>query len=299
MEGERVFGASNMSVMIQHDNKLPNSTELLESLWITNPSPSKFCVDSYSSSTSVGEDMKLENQTNINVFPQLEKEETRIDDCEGCFYQPEKKRRLTSDQVHCLERTFEVENKLEPDRKVQLAKELGLQPRQVAIWFQNRRARYKTKQLEKDYGGLKACYDRLKGDYGSLLEEKERLKEEVHLLKEKLFHKEKDIANSESTQPNNPSNTQFKNNILITHPENNRRDASVMCKQEYASSANSDVLDSDQSDGEDVLLAKSLFPTQLFFPKLEGACFDDPTNEGCNGNWSFWTDCQGSWVWPL
>ena len=49
------------------------------------------------------------------------------------------------DQVKALEKNFEVENKLEPERKVKLALELGLQPGQVAVWFQNRRSRWKTK----------------------------------------------------------------------------------------------------------------------------------------------------------
>nr|GMD18277.1 homeobox-leucine zipper protein ATHB-13-like [Ipomoea batatas] len=63
----------------------------------------------------------------------------------------EKKRRLNMEQVKTLEKNFELGNKLEPERKMQLARALGLQPRQIAIWFQNRRARWKTKQLEKDY----------------------------------------------------------------------------------------------------------------------------------------------------
>ncbi|PPD99295.1 hypothetical protein GOBAR_DD03696 [Gossypium barbadense] len=63
----------------------------------------------------------------------------------------EKKKRLKLEQVKALEKSFESGNKLEPQRKLQLAKALGLKPRQVAIWFQNRRARWKTKQLEKDY----------------------------------------------------------------------------------------------------------------------------------------------------
>jgi len=101
------------------------------------------------------------------------------EDFEDYFHQPEKKRRLTIEQVRFLEKSFESENKLEPERKVQLAKELGLQPRQVAIWFQNRRARWKTKQLEKDFDTLQASYDSLKADYDNLLKEKEQLQTEV------------------------------------------------------------------------------------------------------------------------
>ena len=112
-------------------------------------------------------------------LPSLEKEENGIEDYDPCLHPPEKKRRLTVDQVKYLEKSFEVENKLEPDRKVQLAKDLGLQPRQVAIWFQNRRARYKTKQLEKDYDSLKECYDKLRDDHDRLSEENEKLRLEV------------------------------------------------------------------------------------------------------------------------
>ncbi|XVF39576.1 hypothetical protein PTKIN_Ptkin01aG0044800 [Pterospermum kingtungense] len=106
----------------------------------------------------------------------------------------EKKRRLSIIQVKALEKNFEVENKLEPERKVKLAEELCLQPRQVAIWFQNRRARWKTKQLEKDYAILKANYDALKLDYDNLEQEKEALTAKLTELKAKL--KEENSENS-------------------------------------------------------------------------------------------------------
>ncbi|XP_050205579.1 homeobox-leucine zipper protein ATHB-6-like [Mercurialis annua] len=106
----------------------------------------------------------------------------------------EKKRRLSVDQVKALEKNFEVENKLEPERKVKLAQELGLQPRQVAVWFQNRRARWKTKQLERDYGVLKANYDSLKTNYDSLQHDNEALLKEIKQLKAKL--------NDENTESN-------------------------------------------------------------------------------------------------
>ncbi|CAK9160167.1 unnamed protein product [Ilex paraguariensis] len=93
-------------------------------------------------------------------------------------------------KVHMLEKSFEEDNKLEPERKTQLAKKLGLQQRQVAVWFQNRRARWKTKQLERDYDQLKCSYDSLASDYDNILKENQKLKSEVVSLTEKLQAKE-------------------------------------------------------------------------------------------------------------
>ncbi|CAN6466903.1 unnamed protein product [Victoria cruziana] len=115
----------------------------------------------------------------------------------------EKKRRLTVDQVKALERSFEQDNKLEPERKVKLARELALQPRQVAVWFQNRRARWKTKQLERDYGTLKANYEALMNSYESLQKEKETLVQEVRELKKKLQDAGIEATRSESRQEEN------------------------------------------------------------------------------------------------
>ncbi|KAL6984088.1 hypothetical protein U1Q18_017464 [Sarracenia purpurea var. burkii] len=98
----------------------------------------------------------------------------------------EKKRRLRLDQVKALEKIFEADNKLEAEQKAKVAEELGLQPRQVAIWFQNRRARWKTKRLERDFSLLQSDYDALKLDCEKLQREKEGLVAEVKELRGKL-----------------------------------------------------------------------------------------------------------------
>lgn len=85
------------------------------------------------------------------------------------------KRRFSDEQIRLLESIFESETKLEPRKKLQLARELGLQPRQVAIWFQNRRARWKSKQIEQDYRTLRANYDNLESRFESLKKEKQSL----------------------------------------------------------------------------------------------------------------------------
>ncbi|WJX38907.1 hypothetical protein P8452_26522 [Trifolium repens] len=112
------------------------------------------------------------------------------DSYEDCNLMLEKKRRLGHVQVKALEKSFELDNKLEPERKVKLAEELGLQPRQVSIWFQNRRARSKTKQLERDYGVLKSNFDVLKVEYSNLQQENEALTIKLRELKEKLLRVE-------------------------------------------------------------------------------------------------------------
>lgn len=93
----------------------------------------------------------------------------------------EKKRRLSSEQVKMLEKNFELGNKLEPDRKLHLARSLGLQPRQIAIWFQNRRVRWKTKQLENDYELLKRQFDSIKTENSILQSQNRKLHAQVHV----------------------------------------------------------------------------------------------------------------------
>ncbi|MBA0697509.1 hypothetical protein Goari_021048, partial [Gossypium aridum] len=97
----------------------------------------------------------------------------------------EKTKRLKLEQVKALEKSFESGNKLEPQRKLQLAKALGLKPRQIAIWFQNRRVRWKTKQLEKDYDVLKKQCEALKADADALQAQNNKLSAELLSLKTK------------------------------------------------------------------------------------------------------------------
>ena len=92
------------------------------------------------------------------------------------------RRRFSEEQIKSLESIFESESRLEPRKKLQLAGELGLHPRQVAIWFQNKRARWKSKQLERDYSVLRANYNTLVSRFEALKKEKQALAIQVFVL---------------------------------------------------------------------------------------------------------------------
>ncbi|XP_010528264.1 PREDICTED: homeobox-leucine zipper protein HAT5-like [Tarenaya hassleriana] len=129
----------------------------------------------------------------------------------------ERKHRLTAGQVNLLEESFQEENKLEPQRKIQLAKRLGLPPRQVAVWFQNRKARSKVKQIEQEYELLKSSYDSLREKHELVLEENENLKSKVLTLTEKL--------QSNGTDPEMATNQNarsFTNEINLEPNDDNR-----------------------------------------------------------------------------
>ncbi|KAF8024116.1 hypothetical protein BT93_F1347 [Corymbia citriodora subsp. variegata] len=88
-------------------------------------------------------------------------------------------KRLAPEQVRLLERSFATHKKLDPNLKLQLAAELGVLPRQVAIWYQNRRARWRTQTLELDCGALKLRLD-------DAMAEKRKLEREVASLRQEL-----------------------------------------------------------------------------------------------------------------
>ncbi|CAN1262370.1 Homeobox-leucine zipper protein HAT5 [Linum perenne] len=174
--------ATNFSVLNQ-TQRFPASSQPLESFFLSGSAPSFFGPGSIFSFEDVNS--KVNGSSSRPFFRSFQlDDDDDYDDSDEYFRQPEKKRRLSADQVKFLEKSFEVENKLEPERKTQLAKDLCLQPRQVAIWFQNRRARWKTKQLEHDYQTLESSYDTLNSDYDGLLKEND-------LLKSKVFSKTK------------------------------------------------------------------------------------------------------------
>ncbi|CAO2827862.1 unnamed protein product [Amaranthus hypochondriacus] len=97
-----------------------------------------------------------------------------------------KKRKLSEEQVNMLEMSFGCEHKLESERKDRLASELGLDPRQVAVWFQNRRARWKNKKIEQEYS-------KLRNEKENLVVENCRLETEVLSLKDQLNEAKKEI----------------------------------------------------------------------------------------------------------
>ncbi|KAJ1295805.1 hypothetical protein BS78_01G250900 [Paspalum vaginatum] len=96
------------------------------------------------------------------------------DDDEGC--NSRKKLRLSKEQSALLEDRFKEHSTLNPKQKAALARQLNLRPRQVEVWFQNRRARTKLKQTEVDCELLKRCCE-------TLTEENRRLHRELQQLR--------------------------------------------------------------------------------------------------------------------
>ncbi|XP_062208510.1 homeobox-leucine zipper protein HOX3-like [Phragmites australis] len=87
-----------------------------------------------------------------------------------------KKLRLSKEQSRLLEESFRLNHTLTPKQKEALAVKLKLRPRQVEVWFQNRRARTKLKQTEMECEYLRRCF-------GSLTEENRLLQREVEELR--------------------------------------------------------------------------------------------------------------------
>ncbi|KAL3526926.1 hypothetical protein ACH5RR_011582 [Cinchona calisaya] len=138
--------------------------------------------DSAASSFSNGS-VKREREL-LSEEVEIERNSSRVisdEDEDGGGSNSRKKLRLTKAQSALLEESFKQHSTLNPlsisqKQKQDLARELNLRPRQVEVWFQNRRARTKLKQTEVDCEFLKKCCE-------TLTDENRRLQKELQELK--------------------------------------------------------------------------------------------------------------------
>ncbi|KAJ0986779.1 hypothetical protein J5N97_005135 [Dioscorea zingiberensis] len=107
---------------------------------------------------------------------------------------------LLPDQVRLLERSFEAENKLEPERKTELARQLMATTASGRVVPEPPRARWKTKQLERDFDRLKSSYDSLLADRDSPGRTTTASRSQVAALLEKLQAKEAAPGNAGAKQ---------------------------------------------------------------------------------------------------
>ncbi|ESW10207.1 hypothetical protein PHAVU_009G190200 [Phaseolus vulgaris] len=319
MVGGTVFSAaSNLTTLLSNQTP-PSASQSIDSLFHSSSSSPFFGSRSI---VSFG-DVQGGKGCNESFF--LPYDDNGDEDTDEYFHQPEKKRRLSVEQVQFLEKSFDEENKLEPERKIRLAKELGLQPRQVAIWFQNRRARWKTKQMEKDYDSLQACYDDLKTNYDDLLREKDKLKAEVAKLTEKVLGREKmEKENFGKAETKGYFQEPVQKSMIDSASEGEGSKVSIVaCKREDISSAKSEMFDSSESprytdgvhsalletgdssyvfepDHSDVSqdegdnLSMTLLPHYMF-PKLEDVGYSDRPHSSCH--FGIPEEDQAIWSW--
>ncbi|XP_048435885.1 homeobox-leucine zipper protein HAT4-like [Pyrus x bretschneideri] len=146
-------------------NRPPSTGDCEDEAGVSSPNSTVSSVSGKRSERDAnGEDLDLERDGSRGISDE--------EDGEAC----RKKLRLSKDQSAILEESFKEHNTLNPKQKLALAKQLGLRPRQVEVWFQNRRARTKLKQTEVDCEFLKRCCE-------NLTEENRRLQKEVQELR--------------------------------------------------------------------------------------------------------------------
>eukprot|EP00850_Spirogloea_muscicola_P020902 SM000230S07338 [mRNA] locus=s230:81373:83825:- [translate_table: standard] len=173
---------------------------------------------------------------------------------EDQMFHSEKKRRLTMEQVRLLEQSFDEENKLEPSRKVLLARQLGLQPRQVAVWFQNRRARRKTKVLERDF-------DSLQLQFNAVVSENERLCMELRRCRAGLC-KPFGRDQTGNPSPRDSSSSPLDNDMLLSRDQ-------VM-------STGNHCVSSDIPNNSDIM---TILPLSLPYKECDGSCHSGLSEE--------------------
>ncbi|KAJ4844446.1 hypothetical protein Tsubulata_041903 [Turnera subulata] len=124
------------------------------------------------------------------------------------------------DQLRLLETSFNTNQKLTTEVKFELARELGLPPRQVAIWYQNRRARRKANTMEDDH-------KKIQMDLGDVLAGNIRLDKEIGMLRNELNTAQQLLLPASSSATTLPSLTAPCND----HPTSNTR-GDIICNRE-------------------------------------------------------------------
>ncbi|KAF5729824.1 homeobox-leucine zipper protein HAT4-like [Tripterygium wilfordii] len=147
-------------------NRLPSTADCYEEAGVSSPNSTISSISGKRSEREPNgsEEHEIERDCSHGISDEEDAETSR------------KKLRLSKDQSAILEESFKEHNTLNPKQKLALAKQLGLRPRQVEVWFQNRRARTKLKQTEVDCEFLKRCCE-------NLTEENRRLQKEVQELR--------------------------------------------------------------------------------------------------------------------
>ncbi|GER35808.1 homeobox-leucine zipper protein [Striga asiatica] len=232
-------------------------------------------------------------------FSEVQPDDDVSDD--GSHMLGEKKRRLNLEQVKALEKSFESGNKLEPERKMQLARALGLQPRQIAIWFQNRRARWKTKQLERDYDVLKRQFEAIKADNDALKSQNKKLQAQLMSLKTTRdstgsggpINLNKDQEQGSNWSPGSEENSCHVNlNTTST-------DSTLCPSHHHNNNNNNNNNNNHQSNKNDAVFNSSIGLTQLLHTSstphqqapVPNECFGNVVFGGIDEN-------PGFWPWP-
>lgn len=139
------------------------------------------------------------------------------------------KKRLNQEQVRVLERSFTTKKKLDTELKLKLANQLGVPARQVAVWYQNKRARWKTQSLELDYNTIQVKLE-------NALADKRRLEKDVKLLKEELRQAQEILFAKWMTSNNNNNQEAVE---AITCNNNSNYSSATSCSAEKAGSCSS------------------------------------------------------------
>ncbi|KAJ9158690.1 hypothetical protein P3X46_024251 [Hevea brasiliensis] len=162
-----VASSGNMARSGLDVNRLPAVEEAEDGAALSSSPPN-------SAASSFQMDFSIYSK-NGNQETEVERASSRASD-EDDNGNTRKKLRLSKEQSAFLEESFKEHSTLNPKQKLALAKQLNLRPRQVEVWFQNRRARTKLKQTEVDCEYLKRCCE-------TLTEENRRLHKELQELR--------------------------------------------------------------------------------------------------------------------